>query len=53
MNRLDVAVYGQLVGLVLVAVGCALAWLPLAVAVLGGGLVWWFRYVFQVEVDEQ
>lgn len=52
MTRLSVAVYGQLFGLLLSAVAVGLVVPAAGVVAAGAGLVWWFRYVFQVEVDE-
>lgn len=52
MTRFQVAVYGQLAGLLVIAAAVAAVYVPAGGVVGGAGLVWWFRYVFQVEVVE-
>ena len=48
MSRLTIAVIGQLSGVIVVALGVSLAYPPAGVVVLGAGLIWWWRYVFDV-----
>lgn len=48
MTRVDRAVYGQLAGVLLASLAWVIVYPPVGISLAGAGLVWWWRYVYDV-----